>query len=403
MGILRRKDASRRRSTSPTAIDRKVIRFRRLVEQHAEILELFADLKEKRSGEYILDRQYIEAGLDRAYEGVRRMLYDMHVLSDSISVRGYEELDRLRAVSEKILREARAAPHRQHSPADDEEPDWETVALHALYQDLARVPVYGTEGELFPDAGLPAPQSLAEWAGWGHLKAAQWVTEHLPRLSPSPIATLTVKEAEEVPVQVFLLGEARETKLRQSFATVSSDPAETPERSPVRAFLEALAGPAEGNGTGRMSLGEGGHKGGQESLPLQLYAGEGFLLVLLPPFLPLRLFWCSLSLQASENLIYFYGMHSPSPARNDRERPFALEKGPFSVYQCNVAEHWMYWVSHLSWAQGEERVRMLGHALAQGLADRGGDATHGDFRASLQRGIARFLRQTAMPRREVSS
>ncbi len=107
MGIWRRWGSSQRRSPSPIAIERKIIRFRRLVEQHGEILDLFADLKDKQSGEYILDRQYIEARLDRAYEGVRRILYDMQVLSDANRAEVYDQLDRLRSVSEKILRDAR--------------------------------------------------------------------------------------------------------------------------------------------------------------------------------------------------------------------------------------------------------------------------------------------------------
>ena len=60
----------------------------------------------------------------------------------------------------------------------------------------------------------------------------------------------------------------------------------------------------------------------------------------------------------------------------------------------------MYWASHLSRAQGEERVRMLGHALTQGMPVRGTGAIEKDVSDRLHEGIADFLKQTAVPQRE---
>jgi len=403
MGIWRRWTASQRRPSSPIEIDRKVIRFRRLVEKHGEVLDLFGDLKDKQSGEYILDRQYIEARLDLVYEAVRRILYDMHVVSDADSAEGYDQLDRLRSVSEKILRDASRAPDQQSGSPEEDELDWETLALQALFQDLTRVPVYGP-GALCRTETEPAPpESLTEWAGWGHVKAAQWIAEHLPRVSPPPFTNLRVEETECVRVQVFVLGGVRETgdTLRQCLAREPSGHTAPSSLLPLRTILEGLCNRTDGNRPTRLCTEKGTkQKAGGDVTQLQIYTGDDFLLLRLPPFLPLRLFWCSLSLQPNENLIYLYGAPFPSLFGQGPLAPFSSEKEPFPSYRCGIAGRWMYWASHFSWAQGEERVRMLGHALAQGMTAGGSGATQKEVNERLQEGIAGFLKQTAMPQRE---
>jgi len=403
MGIWRRWVASHRRPSSPIAIDRKVIRFRRLVEQHGAILDLFADLKDKQSGEYILDRQYIEARLDRAYEGVRRILYDMHVLSDANSAEGYDQLDKLRSVSEKILRDARKDPDQQTGSPGEDTLDWETLALQALFLDLTRVPTYGPGAASRTETEPASPESLTEWAGWGHAKAAQWIAEHLPRVSPAPFTNLWDEETEGFRVQVFVLGGVRETEdtLRRCLAREPSGHTAPSSLLPLRAFLEGLCSRTDGTGTRRLCPEERKkQEAGEDVAQLQLYAGDDFLLLRLPPFLPLRLFWCSLSLQPSENLIYLYGTSFPFLFGQGTLEPFSSEKEPFPSYRCGIAERWMYWASHFPWAQGEERVRMLGHSLAQGMTARGSGATQKDVSERLQKGIAGFLKQTAIPQRE---
>jgi hypothetical protein len=401
MGIWRRRDSSRRKSVSPIVIDRKVIRFRRLVEQHGAILDLFADLQDKQSGEYILDRQYIEARLDRAYEGVRRILYDMHVVSDSGGAEGYDDLDRLRAASEKIFRDASEDPVRLEHSAEAEAEDWETLALQSLFQDLTRVPSFGVGTQPGTEQGLPKPGSLTEWAGWGHLKAVQWITDHLPRVSEAPSTSLATEE-EGCRVQIFLLGGARDTedKLARCPGTEVASLWKGSSLLPLRTFLEGLLNPTEGQAARRMAPEKGNKRDSREpAAQLHLYAGEDFLLLRLPDTLPLRLFWCSLSLQPSENMIYLYGTHVPSVVEQGSFPPVSSEKEPFPVYRCHIAGHWMYWASQFSWAQGEERVRMLGDALAAGMTALGGEGTQERIRQCLQAGIAGFLRQTAMPAR----
>jgi hypothetical protein len=396
MGIWTRRDSSQQRPSSPIAIDRKVIRFRRLVEQHGEVLDLFADLKEKQSGDYILDRQYIEAGLDRAYEGVRRILYDMHVISDSDSGEGYEPLDRLRSVSEKILRDAHQGGDRQEGSSGEEELDWETLALQMLFKDLTRVPAYGPPVVAGTETWVAAPESLTEWAGWAHLKAAQWITDNLPRVSPAPAMNVLKEGTEAFCVQVFVLGGVRqpEVAIRQCLAEESSVHTGVTSLLPLRYFLEGLRGSSEGMEVRQLSLVDRGkQEAGKLTAQLRIYTGEDFLLLRLPSSLPVRLFWCSLSVQQSENLIYLYGMPHPSLFEQLTSGPFSSEQEPFPAHRCGISGRWMYWASRFSWAQGEERVRMLGHSLAESTRVRGSEATGEDVSRCLQAGITNFLEQ----------
>jgi hypothetical protein len=405
MGIWTRRDSSRQEPSSPITIDRKVVRFRRLVEQHGAVLDLFADLKDKQSGEYILDSQYIEAGLDRAYEGVRRILYDMHVITDSDSAEGYDRLDRLCSASEKILRDAHEGADEQDDPLDEEAPDWETLALQALVQDLTRLPAYGSGSGSGLEKGPPAPESLTEWAVWAHLRAAQWLTENLPRLSPSPAMYLMDEETEAFCVHIFVLGGVREAEasLRQWLAPEPSQQAEAPSLSPLRYFLEGLRFPSDGTGARRLCLADTGkQRGAPPPAQLELYVGDDFLLLRLPSSLPLRLLWCSLSVEQSENLMYLYGM-PPTPLFEQlTPEPFSSEHEPFPAHRCGIAGRWMYWAARFSWAQGEERIRMLGHSLSGDRTVRGEPATREDLSKCLQEGMTVFLEQTALPQKEVN-
>ena len=396
MGIWTRRDASQRRPSSTIAIDRKVIRFRRLVEQHGEVLDLFADLQDKQSGDYILDGHYIEAGLDRVYEGVRRILYDMRVISDSDSGEGYDQLDRLRSVSERILRDAHQGGDRQEGSSGEEELDWETLALQMLFKDLTRVQAYGPRAVTGTETGLAAPESLTEWAGWAHLKAAQWITDNLPRVSPAPSMNVFDEGTEAFSVRVFVLGGVREAEvaIRQCLAQEPAVHTGATSLLPLRYFLEGLRSPSDGMEARQLSLGNTGkQEAGKRTAQLQIYAGEDFLLLRLPSSLPVRLFWCSLSVEQSENLIYLYGMPHPPLFEQLTSGPFSSEQEPFPAHRCGISGRWMYWASRFSWGQGEERVRMLGHSLAESTTVRGSGTTGEDVSRCLRAGITNFLEQ----------
>jgi hypothetical protein len=387
-------------------IDRKLLRFRRLVERHGEVLDLFADLKEKQAGDYILDRQYIEANLDRAYEGVRQVLYDMHVLSDSESGEGYDQLDGLRSVSEKILREASEHPDEKGGLNGEEEPDWETLALKDLLQDLTRVSDNEANGGSRLEIEPPLPQSLVEWARWGHMKAAQWITENLPSLSVAPTTNLCGGETEAFLIRVFLMGGVSkpEDALRQCLAEGPSLRTEVPSLLPLSYFLEGLRHTSNGSAGPQIRLADSRKLGARDPAEtLQLYAGEGFLLLLLPSFLPVRLFCCSLSVHESENLLYLYGNPPPSLFEQLACGPSSQQQQVFPAHQCAASGTWMYWASHFSWAQGEERVRMLGGALAECMKAAGNGASQEDVNKCLEKEITGFLNQVALSHRVSAS
>lgn len=399
MGIWRRRDSVPQRPSSPIVIDRKLLRFRRLVERHGEVLDLFADLKEKQSGDYILDRQYIEANLDRAYEGVRQILYDTHVLADSQSGEGYDQLDRLRSVSEKILREASVYSDEERGLSGEEESDWETLALQALFKDLTRVSADGRNAKSRIETGPPLPQSLQEWAGWGHLKAAQWITDNLPSVSVAPTTDLCGEETEAFCIRAFVVGGVSEAEdaLRQCLAQGPSVRTEVPSFLPLSYFLQGLRRTSNGAGGRQIRLADPRKQGtGGGSDPLQLYAGEGFLLLLLPSSLSVRLFCCSLSVHESENLLYLYGTPHPSLLEQLASGSSSAGEEAFPAHRCTISGVWMYWASRFSWAQGEERIRMLGGVLAECMTLCGSGASQEDVSKCLEKEITGFLKQIAL-------
>jgi hypothetical protein len=216
------------------------------------------------------------------------------------------------------------------------------------------------------------------------------------------LANFAAEEVEGLGVRLFLLSGARETeeKLRRYLVQDPSDHMEGSALLPLGTFLEGLLNPSDGNGTRRMHLEEGRkQKAGERDAQLDLYGGEDFLLLRLPSFLPLRLFWCSLSLQPSENMVYMYGTRLSSLFEQENLQSFSSEEEPFPSYRCQISGTWMYWATHFSWAQGEERVRLLGDSLAAGMSVQGGHAAQENVRKCLQEGIAGFLKQTAMPAR----
>jgi hypothetical protein len=63
-------------------------RFRHLLRQYGQMIRLGEDAAEKQVGEYILDKQYIVALSDKAFETAEGILYDLNVLTDQ----GFAEL-----------------------------------------------------------------------------------------------------------------------------------------------------------------------------------------------------------------------------------------------------------------------------------------------------------------------
>jgi hypothetical protein len=388
-GLGRKKDSLR-----ALEVDRRIVRFHRMVEQHRDLLDLFSDLKDKQSGEYILDRQYIEAQLDSAFEGGRRILYDMHVISGSKADTGYEELDRVRSRSEEILREHQAAKKGPAEWETEQEDDWEILALRKICDHLTGFQGHSVE---IPDrirAETPRPSTLVEWVGWAHVVAAQWMADRLPSLAVDPVRRQGGILGNRFFLDVFPLGGMHRNRenLARCLEQGSAVHEDALDLLPLCYFMEGLAPLREASSAAQAPAPHPDRSGSAEPTEgLHLHAGGGFLMLQLPPSLPLRLLLCSLSMHESENLFYLFGTASSSFS-NAVSCRMESEREPFPCYVSNtLSGTWMYWASGFSWAQGEEQLRVLGHLLSDCLYPSRGEDTPEDVPACMWKGLQIWL------------
>jgi hypothetical protein len=367
VGFLNRGGTSKRRPSGPLETERRISRFQRLVEKHGELLDLFSDLEDKQTGEYILDRQYIEAQLDRAYEGGRRILYDMHVITGSDGGKGYEELDQIRGVSESILRERRLGGRTQGGLENREEIDWEILALREIHRLLTGG---GRAGGFARGAGSGSPDTLSDWLEWAHAGAARWMSDRLCPLSTAPAVVLCDPGRQGGRIGVFPLGglgRQREVLARCTERDPSL-PDESVDLLPLRYFLEGLRG-SYGSVVAKSGHGvRAGRKAADRFFDSpHLYVGEGWVWVRFPPSWSLRLLWCSLSVEESENLFYLFGAPLGSGEGTDLLWTGA-DRTLFRSYVSYLSDgSWICWASGFSWARGEERLRVLGHLFSEYL------------------------------------
>jgi pyruvate,water dikinase len=71
-------------------------RFRSILDNNTKLLQLFADLAEKQSGEYVFDRNYIETSVHQAFDLVDKIVTDLNSLTDQKYTSLYAVVDRLR-------------------------------------------------------------------------------------------------------------------------------------------------------------------------------------------------------------------------------------------------------------------------------------------------------------------
>ena len=71
-------------------------RFRAILDNNTQVLQLFADLAEKQSGEYVFDRSYIQTSIHRVFDLVGKTVHDLNSLTDQKYMALYAIVDRLR-------------------------------------------------------------------------------------------------------------------------------------------------------------------------------------------------------------------------------------------------------------------------------------------------------------------
>jgi pyruvate,water dikinase len=80
----------------PTPFKLHFARFRNILDNNTKMLQLFADLADKQSGEYVFDRSYIESSVHEAFDLVGRTVTDLNSLADQKYTSLYGVIDRLK-------------------------------------------------------------------------------------------------------------------------------------------------------------------------------------------------------------------------------------------------------------------------------------------------------------------
>jgi hypothetical protein len=79
------------------------VRFRKVLENARDLFDLLDDGRDKKGGDYILDRHYVEVLLDTMIEKAGMIVYDACMLVPDGGARLYERFDRIRSRGRKML------------------------------------------------------------------------------------------------------------------------------------------------------------------------------------------------------------------------------------------------------------------------------------------------------------
>ncbi len=120
-GILKRPESVKEEKKSSREIFLKKYRFfQELLSKNNSVLELMADMEEKRSGEFLLDRHYIEYNVVAISDGVRKIIDNLNLISKDKYASLYERLDKTNSEIEKFLIRRREIPVSSYTTPFDE-------------------------------------------------------------------------------------------------------------------------------------------------------------------------------------------------------------------------------------------------------------------------------------------
>ncbi|MDP2276954.1 MAG: PEP/pyruvate-binding domain-containing protein [Nitrospirota bacterium] len=85
------------------ALKKKYLTFESLLRENNHVLMLMADMEEKLSGEYLFDRQYLNANVKLISDSVKKIVNHINVLSDNKYQDLYQVYDNIHKETEKIL------------------------------------------------------------------------------------------------------------------------------------------------------------------------------------------------------------------------------------------------------------------------------------------------------------
>lgn len=353
-------------------MDRKLVRFERLAERLTDLLEGFADLEEKQTGEYILDRQYIEARIDGTYDLARQILYDANVIGGSVSQEPYEALDRLHGISSQMIRdlEFEARSSLPIGRADNQE--WEWVALERIRRQLGAA---GPQG--YEQAGDPGREEcLLEIAAEAHDRAAFWIWKELFLPEEPAMFAVSSPDTDSVRLLVFLTQNAERTVKESTLAGTSPSAAKVLPVFWTRQLIEGLNEDAEARAAHpfRIEPGDAASLDPDRPTDIRLCLSESMILARFPPSMPVRLLLCSLAPLNRDNLFYLFGAFRQTRGWDGVAGPTFFQRRPAS-FSCLFRSRasWTCCTRGLSPLQIGDHVRWLGRRLSKTIAPSGQD------------------------------
>jgi hypothetical protein len=125
---------SRKRTEAPVQHMRLCLaRFRHLLRLYGQIIALCADAADKQSGQYVFDKAYVISLIDRAFEAIEGMIYDLNALAGQRYLGLYENAEAIRSETTEMVKSESAA-----FPASGEHEEIEYRLLRKVGEALSR-------------------------------------------------------------------------------------------------------------------------------------------------------------------------------------------------------------------------------------------------------------------------
>lgn len=353
-------------------MDRKLVRFERLAERLTDLLEWFADLEEKQTGEYILDRQYLEARIDGSYDLARQILYDANVIGESAMQEPYEALDRLHGVSSRMIRELELEARSSPPCGSMDNQEWEWIALERIRGQLGATGSPGGE-----QAAVPGRQEcLLEVVAEAHDRATFWIWEKLFLPEEPALFAISSPDAGSVRLLVSLTQGAERTVKEPDLAGTSPSAAKVLPVFWARQLLEGFIEDAEAGQSRPLRIEPGRVASRDPDRPsdIRLCLSESMILVRFPPSVPVRLLLCSLAPLDCDNLFYLFGAFCQTQGLEEIGGLTFFQTRP-SSFNCLFRSRasWTFCARGLAPLQIGDHVRLLGRRLSKTIALSGQD------------------------------
>lgn len=103
MSILEKFNIKRDQHAEKRAFRIQTLRFRKLLENANNLLDLYEDGSEKLKGEYILDNHYVISLVDSMIEKLGKVVYDVCTLAPHLAEKFYSKLDETKTIADRLI------------------------------------------------------------------------------------------------------------------------------------------------------------------------------------------------------------------------------------------------------------------------------------------------------------